>query len=76
MASREDWNALRRDHQDDDEFDEAIDNLDRDFEHSQYYEAQRAVNEFSGHNIPDKDDLDTRHAYADLQEAKRAKCCE
>jgi predicted DNA-binding WGR domain protein len=69
MASRSDWSSLRRDFADDDAWDEAIDDLDRDHEHSGYYDAQRAARDLSGHEVPDEDDVHARHAYADNQEA-------
>lgn len=75
MAHRDDWDTLRGQKEDDDEWDEAIDDLDRDFEHNQYYEAQRIANERNKEYMddePNEDDLDALHRHVDLQEAARA----
>ncbi len=80
MASRSDWDDLRgSSSEDDDDFDEAIDDLDRDHEYSQDYQAQgRAIelyHEYS-EDEPDADGLDALHAHADLEERARSAASE
>jgi hypothetical protein len=77
MASRSDWDALREGNEDDEQWDDAVDDLDRDFEHSEYYAAQRRANAANGDDEDEvEDDLDALHARADRQEAERAAACE
>lgn len=79
MARGEDWNDLRGEDDDGDDWDHAIEDLDRNHEHEQYYEAQRRANELAedyraAH--PDDDDLDGLHDRVDKGEAARAAACE
>lgn len=80
MASRKDWDNLHSQDIDDDDWDNAIDDLDRNHEHEQYYEAQRRAaelaNEYEDADPDDDDDLDGLHERVDRGEAARAAACE
>lgn len=79
MSGPEDWEYLRRD-VDDDDFDEAVEELDHDrkrthwdrqYEHDEYYKAQkRAADANDAYDEElDEDDLDGLHEHVDRQEA-------
>ncbi|KAK5052161.1 hypothetical protein LTR84_002965 [Exophiala bonariae] len=73
------YNAIHNDNNYHDAYETAIDDLDRQYEHEQYYEAQQRAKELYGEysdDEPDEEDLDALHAHADLQERARAAACD